>query len=42
MEAHLQKLSIPFTNEFSEAKWVYRFKIGLTKESHLSIINKLN
>tara|TARA_R110000868_G_scaffold400868_1_gene675592 strand:+ start:3263 stop:3880 length:618 start_codon:yes stop_codon:yes gene_type:complete len=42
MKAHLQKLSIPFTNEFSDAKWVYRFRLGLTKEAHLSIINKLN
>lgn len=42
MASHLQKLSIPFTNEFSDAKWVYRFKLGLTKESHLSIINQLS
>lgn len=41
MNNHLRKLSIPFTNEFSDAKWVYRFKIGLTKEAHLSIINGL-
>ncbi len=41
MKSHLQKLSIPFTNEFSDARWVYRFKLGLTKESHLSIINQL-
>lgn len=42
MAAHLQKLSIPFTNEFSDARWVYRFKLGLTKESHLAIINQLS
>jgi len=42
MAKHLQTLSIPFTNEFSDARWVYRFKLGLTKESHLSIINQLN
>lgn len=42
MKNHLQKLSIPFTNEFSDARWVYRFKLGLTKESHLSIINQLS
>lgn len=42
MKNHLRKLSIPFTNEFSEARWVFRFKIGITKESHLSIINQLN
>lgn len=42
MQNHLNKLSIPFTNEFSEARWVYRFKLGLTKETHLSIINQLS
>ena len=42
MANHLQKLSIPFTNEFSDARWVYRFKLGLTKESHLQLINQLN
>ena len=41
MSLHLNKLSIPFTNEFSDAKWVFRFKIGLTKESHLNIISGL-
>jgi hypothetical protein len=42
MKNHLQKLSIPFTNEFSDARWVFRFKLGLTKENHLSIINELS
>jgi len=42
MKNHLHVASIPFTNEFSDARWVYRFKIGLSKESHLSIINQLN
>lgn len=41
MEDHLKKLSIPYTNEFSDAKWVYRFKIGISKENHLAIINQL-
>lgn len=41
MATHLKSLSIPFTNEFSDARWVYRFKVGLTKEAHLSIINQL-
>jgi len=35
---YLKKQNIPFTNEFSEARWVYRFKIGLSKENHESII----
>ena len=42
MKTHLQKLAIPFTNEFSDARWVFRFKLGLTKENHLAIINQLN
>jgi hypothetical protein len=41
MKQHLIKLSIPFTNEFSDARWVYRFKIGISKETHISIINQL-
>ena len=41
MKAHLDKLSIPYSNEFSDAKWVYRFKIGLSKDAHLSIIQQL-
>lgn len=41
MKDHLNSLSIPFTNEFSDARWVFRFKLGLTKETHLSIIEKL-
>lgn len=42
MKDHLQKLSIPYVNEFSDARWVFRFKIGLSKESHLAIINELS
>lgn len=41
MKTHLDNMSIPYTNEFSDARWVYRFKIGLSKENHLSIINQL-
>lgn len=42
MTEHLKKLSIPFTNEFSDARWVFRFKIGLSRENHMAIINQLN
>lgn len=42
MKNHLTKMSVPFTNEFSEARWVFRFKLGLTKESHLNLIKQLN
>lgn len=39
MKNHLSKLSIPFTNEFSDARWVFRFKLGLTKNNHTAILN---
>lgn len=39
MKKHLSGLSIPFKNEFSDARWVFRFKLGLTKTSHAAIIN---
>ena len=41
MKNHLTGLSIPYDNELSEAGWVLRFKIGLSKETHLNIINQL-
>jgi hypothetical protein len=41
MKKHLNELAIPYTNEFSDAKWVFRFKIGLSKDNHLSIIKRL-
>jgi len=42
MKNHLQNLYIPFTNEFSDAKWVFRFKLGLSKEAHFAILTGLN
>jgi hypothetical protein len=38
MKEHLTKRSIPFSNEFSDARWVYRFKLNLTKENHGAIL----
>ncbi len=42
MANHLQKLSIPFSNEFSDARWVYRFKLGISKEVHTNILQQFN
>lgn len=42
MKSYLSNLSIPFSNEFSDARWVYRFKLGLTKNSHSAILNEFN
>jgi len=38
MKKFLAGKSIPFANEFSEAKWVYRFKLNLSKETHTTIL----
>lgn len=40
MKKHLSKLSIPFANEFSDARWVYRFKLGIDKATHTSILSQ--
>lgn len=42
LKSHLQGQSIPFSNEFSDARWVYRFKLNLTKEAHNNILNSFN
>lgn len=42
MKHFLSTNSIPYTNEFSDARWVYRFKLNLNKDSHNSILNKFN
>jgi len=42
MATHLKTLSIPFTNEFSDAKWVYRFKLGISKDIHTNILQQFN
>jgi ABC-type transport system substrate-binding protein len=39
MKAYLATLSIPFKNEYSDAGWVFRFKLSLTKESHINILS---
>lgn len=39
MYNYLKNAGIPFTNEFSDAKWVFRFCINLSKENHLAILN---
>lgn len=39
---YLLKEGIPFKNEFSNAKWVYRFIINLQKDIHEKILNSFN
>jgi hypothetical protein len=40
MKCYLKNNNIPFANEFSEAKWVYRFLLNIDKDTHAAILNK--
>lgn len=42
LKQFLSTQGIPFKNEFSDAKWVFRFKLNLTKENHLSILKQFS
>ena len=42
MKNFLKQKGISYTNEFSSARWVFRFKIGLTKEMHNNLIKEIN
>lgn len=42
MKKHLIANSIPYSNEFSEARWVLRFKLNLTKDTHTKILNQFS
>jgi len=42
LKNHLQSKNIPYTNEFSDARWVYRFKLGLPKEINTTILNSFS
>ena len=41
LEIYLKKEGVKFTNEFSEAGWVYRFVINKDIEVHNNLLNKL-
>lgn len=41
-KVYLTKKGIPFSNEYSDARWVYRFVLGLDKQKHESILEKFN
>jgi hypothetical protein len=41
MAEYLKTKSIPYSNEFSDARWVFRFKLGISKEAHTNILNQL-
>lgn len=38
MKQFLNTNNIPYTNEFSDARWVYRFKLSISKEAHTNLL----
>lgn len=38
LRAYMQANKIPFSNEFSDARWVYRFKINVNKNFHTGVL----
>lgn len=42
MKGYLNQNLIPFKNEFSDARWVFRFKLNISKEAHNQILNAFN
>jgi hypothetical protein len=42
MNKYLNAANIPFTNEFSDARWVFRFKLGISKSVHTNLLNQFN
>lgn len=42
MSTFLNKNNIPFINEYSDAMWVLRFKLGLTKDQHNKLIEQFS
>lgn len=42
MKQFLKSEDIPYTNEFSDARWVFRFVLNIDKNIHRNIIEKFN
>jgi len=42
MNDFLNSIAVPFANEYSDARWVYRFKLNLTKEQHGNILKQFS
>jgi hypothetical protein len=42
MRTFLESQHFIFSNEFSDKRWVYRFKLNLSKDLHLSILKKFH
>jgi len=39
MKQHLQKIGVSYSNEFSDARWVFRFKLGISKNAHTKLLS---
>lgn len=42
MKRYLNSINIPFTNEFSDARWVFRFRLEISKPVHTNILEQFN
>lgn len=42
MRVYLSGKCVGFTNEFSKAGWVYRFRLGLTREIHAGLLGEFS
>ena len=42
MTSFLDRKEIPYSNEFSDARWVYRFVININKDVHKNLLNIFN
>lgn len=42
LKEYLSNKNIPYKNEFSNAKWVYRFVLSISKEMHNEILKDFN
>jgi hypothetical protein len=42
MKKYLSEQGIIFSNEFSDAKWVYRFKINASKPIHMNLLHNFS
>ena len=42
LKNHLDKKGIPYSNEYSGARWVYRFKLGISKDAHANLLKEFS
>jgi len=42
LKEFLSGKNIPFSNEYSDARWVYRFKLNISKDAHNNLLQSFN